>query len=319
MKIPRRISEILARKQAYIDSQRGLMESSVLKLQNRLFSDIISELIPELDIKNGVILDTPKNIRLLSVLDKTYKDFQRLSFQVMSDKIITATSKIAVLSDSYFEIVLTGDLPAVFNRITKATNKLINLKIGLDGGKFTRGGFLQSFFDSNVIGTELKQIVSKAVTSNISSKELIKLLRDKITGVDQSAGLMERQYQRYVYDLYQQYDAAYNKTIGNELGFKYFIYQGGLIRDSRDFCAAHDNKVWSIDETEDWSTWTPSKGDYPSGYKIKQKDIYSVPSYIGYAGYDPLIDRGGYNCRHALGWISDNLAFKLRPELNKLT
>jgi hypothetical protein len=151
----------------------------------------------------------------------------------------------------------------------------------------------------------------------MNMKDYVKLLKDKITGTENYTGGMERQFQRYAYDLYQQYDAAYNLTLGNEFGFNYFIYQGGLIKDSRDFCAAHNNKVWSVEEMKTWSEWTPSKGEYPAGYEVKQADIYAVPSYLGYPGYDPGIDRGGYNCRHALGWIPDEIAFKMRPELKE--
>jgi hypothetical protein len=114
--------------------------------------------------------------------------------------------------------------------------------------------------------------------------------------------------------LYQLYDAAYNSTLAQEFDMNYFIYQGGLIKDSRDFCAAHNNKVFSREEAADWVNWVPSMGDYPAGYEIKQKDT-SHPSYMDYPGYTPLVDRGGYNCRHMLGWISDELAFDLRPDL----
>ena len=146
-------------------------------------------------------------------------------------------------------------------------------------------------------------------------KDYVKALREMVTGSPDKTGSMERQFQRFAYDIYQQYDAAINLMLGNEMGFKYFIYQGGLIEDSRDFCAAHNNKVWSVLESEIWGEWTPSQGEYPVGYEVKAKDIYSVPSYLGYAGYDPLIDRGGYNCRHAMGWISDDIALKMRPNL----
>ena len=326
MKLPKRIADILKRKQAFIDRQRTLMELSVVKLQSQLLSDIISELVPSLDIKNGMIVDNAKNYRLLSVLDKTYKDFRKLSNQTIFDQITAGTATISAHSVEYFTVMLADDLPGRFDRITAKANKLINLKLGLDGGKLTRGGFLQSFFDSNTIGTELKNMTSKAVTSNVDMKDYVKMLRDYINGVPKivikdgvkvtvQTGAMERQFQRFAYDIYQQYDAAINLMLGNELGFKYFIYQGGLIEDSRDFCAAHNNKVWSVLESEIWGEWTPSQGEYPVGYEVKAKDIYSVPSYLGYAGYDPLIDRGGYNCRHALGWISDDIALKMRPGL----
>jgi len=315
MKLPKRIADILKRKQLFIDRQRALMESSVVKLQSRLLSDIITDLIPGLDIKNGLIVDNAKNYRLLSVLDKTYKDFRKVSNQTIFEQITTGTSVISAKSVEYFTVMLAGDLPGRFDKIVTKANKLINLKLGLDGGKLTRGGFLQSFFDSNTIGTELKNMTSKAVTSNMDMKDYVKALREMITGSPDKTGIMERQFQRFAYDIYQQYDRSYNLMLGNELGFKYFIYQGGLIEDSRDFCVAHNNKVWSIEESELWGEWTPSQGEYPVGYEVKAKDIYSVPSYLGYAGYDPLIDCGGYNCRHTLGWISDDIAFGMRPDL----
>lgn len=318
MKLPKRIADLLNKKQSYIDAQTGKLEESVLKLQNRLFSDIISGLVPELDIKDGIIQDTPKNYRLISVLDKTFKDFQLFSSQTVLSSIISTTSKIATLNNNYFSVVLAGSLPARFENIVSKTNRLINAQIGLEGIKVFKGGFLDSFFNSNTIGLDLKQMTSKAVTSNMNMKDYVSMLKDKITGTADYAGSMDRQFKMYAYNLYQQYDAAYNQSLGNEFGFRYFIYQGGLIRDSRDFCAAHNNKVWSVEEMKEWVNWTPSKGVYPEGYEVKAKDLYSVPSYMSYAGYDPGIDRGGYNCRHALGWIHDEMAYDLRPELKNL-
>jgi hypothetical protein len=315
MKLPKRISEILDKKQAFIDLSRSKMESSVIKLQSKLFSDIVTELIPELDVKDGLIQDTPKNYRLISILDKTYKDFQKVSTQSVLPQIIGTTSKIAGLTEGYFSVMLSGNLPARFDKIIEKTSNLTNARLGLEGGKMVRGGYLESFFNSNIIGTDLKQMTAKAVTSNVNLKEFTKQLRDKITGTDEYTGGLERQFERYAYDIYQQYDATYNKTVGNEFGFTYFIYQGGLIGDSRDFCAAHNNKVWSVEETKEWATWTPADGEYPAGYVVKSKSPNSVPSYLGYPGYDPSIDRGGYNCRHALGWIPDDLAFDMRPDL----
>lgn len=316
MKLPKRLVAILDRKQAYIDAQRGKLENTVVKLQSKLLSDVIKEITPELDIIDGIIQDTPKNYRIISALDKVYKTFQSNSGVIVLNQISGTTSKIAGLTMDYF--VSVGGLPERFEKIISTTDKLMNLRIGLNEGKLVRGGYLESFFKSDLIGLELKNMTSKAVTSGISLKDYVKSLHDTIVGHYKSVGGLERQFQRYAYDLYQQYDAAYNQTLGNEFGFTYFIYQGGLITDSRDFCAAHNNKVWTIEEMKAWPIWTPAKGEYPAGYEVKAKDIYAVPSYLGYAGYDPGIDRGGYNCRHSLGWIGQQLAEELRPELKDM-
>lgn len=300
MKLPKRISDILKKKEAFIDSQRSKLESSVVKQQSKLFNDIVAELIPALDVKDGVIQESAKNYRLISVLDKTYRDFQVSSANVFLGDIVRATSKIASISKNYFQVL--GNVPERFDAIVESTNKLINLRLGLDGGKLVRGGFLQSFFDSNTIGTDLKQMTSRAVTSNINLKDYVQMLQDKITGTEEYTGGLERQFQRYGYDLYSQYDAAYNKTLGNEFGFTYFVYQGGLVKDSREFCVEHNNKVYSVEEAQHWCEWrSPTSGE--------------KPTYMCYDGYDPLIDRGGYNCRHFLGWIDDELALAMRPDL----
>jgi hypothetical protein len=304
MRLPRRIADILKRKQEFIDGQRSKMESSVVRLQSELFNNIIAEIVPELDIKDGIIQDTAKNYRLISKLDKTYKAFQVSASGLILNQVVFTTAKIADLSKTYFEIILSGNLPERFDLIVEKANKLINLKIGLDGGKFLRGGFLQSVFESNTIGVELKQMTSKAVTSNMDMKDYVKLLKEKVTGSKDYTGSLERQFQRYGYDLYQQYDRAYNLSLGNEFGFTYFIYQGGLIKDSREFCVEHNNKVYSIEEAQTWCDWvSPTTGE--------------SPTYMCYPGYDPMIDMGGYNCRHAAGWIDDELAFKMRPELKE--
>ena len=303
MKLPKRIADVLDKKQLFIDDQRAKMEASVIKLQTKLLNEIVSKIVPELDTKDGLIIESPKNYRLISELDKTYSDFQRATTKTILPQIGEGTSEIAKMSKNYFEVMLSGKIPTAFEKIISTSNKITNLRLGLDGGTLVRGGFLQSFFDSNQIGTELKQMTSKAVTSGTPIKEYVSMLSDKISGTEEYTGGLERQFQRFAYDIYQQYDASYNQSVGQELDFKYFIYQGGLVKDSREFCVEHNNKVWSVEEARDWGKWKDSKGQ--------------TPSYLGYPGYDPLIDRGGYNCRHSLGWISDELAFEMRPDLKE--
>jgi hypothetical protein len=147
------------------------------------------------------------------------------------------------------------------------------------------------------------------------------VIKDNIKGTDEEKGLLDRQFRRYAYDTYQQYDSSYNKKLGEEFDMKYFIYQGGLVIDSRDFCVCHNGKVYSVEESELWKTWTPDQCDYPEGHPMQSKEGTKyppdvVPGYMNYPGYDPLVDRGGYNCRHIIGWIPDELAFKYRPELS---
>lgn len=203
-----------------------------------------------------------------------------------------------------------------FDEVVKQTVLNIKERIESGIGLTDEPNFIRLLEDV-AIKSEIKNCLCDFVApqgdSNNCTKEIEKIAsRSKLYNRDTFWAIKD-----LVNNLYKHYDRSYNKYLALEFGMKYFMYQGGLIRDSRDFCACHNNKVWSVDEAQEWKTWTPSKGKYPEGYKIQQKDINAVPSYLSYLGYDPLVDAGGYNCRHIIGFISDELAVKYRPDLIK--
>jgi len=315
MRPPKRINELLKNRDLFLEQARMKLENTTLRLQTNLFTQVINDIVIRLDVKDGVILDNANNYRLISELDKVYDTFNKKVIETLLPQINKGTETIANMSKGYFSIALSGNIPVRFEKILEATRVLTDLRLGIRMSKMIRSGTLMSML--RVDPLDFKQLMSKAVTSQMNMKDFVNVVKESITGSEEKIGSLERQFKRFAYDSYQQYDAAYNKNLANEFGMKYFIYQGGLIKDSRDFCVCHNGKVFSIEETETWQDWTPAKCDFPEGYVIKQKDVYAKPSYLGFAGYDPLVDRGGYNCRHILGYISDELAFRMRPDLRK--
>lgn len=317
MKIPRRIKEILDTKADIIAAANEKLQKEIIRNQSALLNEFMSEIIPMLDIRDGVIIDTTHNYRVLSSIEKMLNDFFREYAKKMAGLIIEATSAIGVLSTDYFQISLRGEISASFEKIISSTTRKINLRLGVENGRIVGGGFLDSYLKDTSIGNTLKNYMSKAITGQINTKEFISGVSGIIGGRDGGPGALEKQMNRFAHDLYMQYDSAYNVSMAEELDLQYFIYHGTLVGDSRDFCAAHQGKVWSREEAKTWKEWTPAKGEYPPGWEIKQKDLYAVPSYMNYPGYEPLIDRGGYNCRHQLGFISNEMAENLRPGLKK--
>lgn len=312
MRAPRRITELVKQKQDFIDKQRGLLIKSVADLQADLLNAIIAEMIPLLDTKAGVILETENNYRLISTLDSIYANYSKLT----SKKVLTEVTSTfeSIRSDDYdfMAVNLSPELVKKFKDVKKEAERITDLRFGLKGGKFYPGGFLDSVLKENN-PQALKRLLSKMVSAQVNTSAFIKYLRAYFRGKEG----FEAKFTWFAFDVYQQYDATYNATLADKLGLTNFIYQGGLIEDSRDFCAAHDGKVWTVKEAEKWDEWRPIDGTYPEGYEVKAKDLYSVPSYLGYPGYNPLYDRGGYRCRHQLSYISDELAKRLRPVKNK--
>jgi hypothetical protein len=309
MKLPRRIADILKQKQELINKYRDKLDNTVVRLQSELFNKAVTDLIPKLDVKGGIIQDTENNYRVISEVDKLYSEFNKQVLTTIFPEVAKGTNLIAQANNSAFSIVLSKELPSKFDRIVEGARKLIDLRLGVKGGQPVRGGFLMSILKETG-ATEFKQLVSQAVTSQVPMKEFITTIKEKLVGGEKKYGSLQRQLQRFTYDIYQQYDAAYNLKLAREFGLTWFVYQGGLVEDSRDFCREHNAHVYSIEETKVWPEWTPSKAVNIT--EFTQKDLDKVPSYMNFPGYDPLIDRGGYNCRHQLGFIPDDLAKEMR-------
>lgn len=322
MRLPKRLDTILKRKEAFLNDMRAKLESTALRLQVSLFEQIIEEIIPRLDVENGAILETANNYRLISELEGIYNVFNIKVAETILPQINKGISKIVGFSEEYFAVALANNLPARFDKIIKGTRKLIDAKIGLRAEKMIRGGKLMTLLQNKEGLPDLKELLSKAITSQIGMKEFIRIIKEKVNGTETEKGLLDRQLRRYAYDTYQQYDSAYNKKLAEEFGMRYFIYQGGLVIDSRDFCVCHDGKIFSIEETDEWKNWTPDQCEYPAAHPMQAKEGSkyppdAVPGYLQIPGYDPLVDRGGYNCRHIIGWIADELAYKYRPDLKE--
>lgn len=316
MKVPKRISDLINQKQEYIESRSNGLNRIILRYQDKLLSEVLNKVIPELEVVNGIIVDNVRNMRILQTLDKVYRDFSNKNYGMIGDHVSRTTAGIGSLTKKYYSITL-GEVPDYFTDAIKSTKELLNLRIGND----VSGGFMQKLIKNETLNNDIRERLSSAIVGRKPLKDLITELNETITGAGVKEGGLEYQVRRYAGDIYRQYDRAYNLVLARRLGLTYFIYQGGIIKDSRDFCVAHNNKVWTIEESKAWSAWTPAvskkRGDFPAGYEIQQKNLNVTPGYMGYAGYNPLVDLGGYNCRHVLGYIRESLAIRMRPELKK--
>jgi hypothetical protein len=291
------------------------MDNDIVKLQSTLFESIVGKVMYKINVVDGVITDTAENYKLLTQLDKTFNNFESLMFEKLLPSISNGVDKLSTINSKYFETLLAGDLPSKFANIVEKTNVINALRIGLTGEKMVRGGMVMNLIRQSGNMDSVKQMMQRAISSNMNISDFTENLKTELLGDKTTKGKLERQFHSFTYDLYQQYDAAYNAKLAEELDLKYFIYQGGLVEDSRDFCREHNGHVYTTKEAEDWKTWTPSQSVNITDYD--QKDPNSVPGYMDYEGYDPLVDRGGYNCRHTLAYISEGLALKLRTDLEK--
>jgi hypothetical protein len=134
----------------------------------------------------------------------------------------------------------------------------------------------------------------------------LKITIDEIA-TKKEGGLIRNLFDKNIPDPFVKLDRFIGGKYAVDLKLNYAIYQGGLIGTSRDFCIVRNNKVFSRDEILKFGTPHDEFGGY-SNKALGEFDGKTEP-------YNPFLDLGGYNCRHQLDFVSDELAFHLRPEL----
>ena len=98
-----------------------------------------------------------------------------------------------------------------------------------------------------------------------------------IYGRDRIGRNLRRYAHQQVHDGLMQFNASFTAKKAQDADLDHFKYYGSLIRDSRPWCVQHAGTVMSIET-------------------IREK--WATRSWAGKSPGDPLIVRGGYNCRH---------------------
>jgi len=199
-------------------------------------------------------------------------------------------------------------IPAEFKEITELDLTTIQqLKRGAylpfeDLGNEFANELAQEVYNSTLTGTPTDQMVNNLrgkingiyqASDNEEAEELVDFIANNpdkaedvktaterlqtIYGRDRLGNNFRRYATQMVQDSLMGFDGQFAKYRADELGLTSYKYTGTIIRDSRPFCRANVNRVFTEEEIR--NTW-------------------SGTVWKGKAQGDPFIVRGGYNCRH---------------------
>jgi len=218
---------------------------------------------------------TKSNLALISNLKKQtftqFKDVSNTFTRKLTEKVYQAT-----LTGAEF-VELEKDLRQTINGMyaradDKELNKLVS-RVKRDEVK------IRKIDKRTVAGRKLRKKLDKN----------IQILQTKFAA-DRTGENMKRYAGTILNDSIREFDAQLNLAKSSEAGLKWLKYQGGIIPTSRDHCRRmvsgvynkRRNGLFTIDEVKQiWRRrWTGKK-----------------------AG-NPLIVRGGYNCRHQWSYVS---------------
>ena len=140
---------------------------------------------------------------------------------------------------------------------------------------------------------EIKRLVAYVKKNKKNKSKTVKLKVDKAViklqskfGRDRVGDNMKRHAGTLLNDSLREFDATLNWNKANEAELTHVRYYGNVIPTTRDFCRTliSKNRIFTIDEAKKY--WSQRRG------------------WKGYKAGDPLIVRGGYNCRHQWSYVS---------------
>lgn len=291
---PAEIKALARERTKLIDDIIERMEKQVGSAQDDLLRRIVDDFVEELDQdENGAIKNTLANKRKIALLDRVYNQYvQETGVQVV-ETIVDSVGKIMDFNGKYYGVFTTK---AQLGNIMADTKSQVGDWLGITKrGGLVENGYLNRLLTDPAIRNTVRDSVFKSVVSQKGFFETKAGLKDYIKGNPGQTGALQKYYRNFVFDTFSQVDRTQAKIFADKLGFKYAIYEGGLIETSREFCKERNGKVFTREEIEKFD---PTEAKPPN--------------------YNPFTDLGGYGCRHHLNWVPDAVAFALRPELRQM-
>lgn len=233
-------------------------------------------------------------------VEQVFKQYQKSEGVQLVSALAQDIATISTYNYTYFlsyqdELNLSGK---DFSKIKGSVDSFIKDRIGLLGDKVQPDSFLSSILQDDTVKQRVKQQAYNSLLAGDGATSFRKNMKSLILGDGQKSGAIEGYYNTYVYDTYNQVDSAIQDQYAGELGLTAFVYEGGLISTSRSFCKSRNGKVFLNEEAlKEWPE------------QLKQ----AKP-----ANYNPLIHRGGFNCRHSINYITNRRAIRLRDDLEQV-
>lgn len=256
--------------------------------------------LKDLETNGDDIKASVKNIRLISEIKSQIQGI------ILSDKYIDSLkdfvksfSTITDLQNKYWKSVeatfkpkpLLGEIK--IQSINDTVDRLTEAGIGVN------------------ISDKITDILKTNINTGGSYSSLTDQLKELIVQTD-TEGALTKYAKQITVDSVNQYNAQYTKTVSDDLGFEWFIYDNTDIDTTRPFCdAMTDKKYFHVSEIPELL-----KG-HGLTYVNKEGARVPVPIYDrtglphglipGTDASNFFIRRGGYNCGHQIRPISERL------------
>ena len=287
-----------------LDARQQARFRQLNMIERLIVQKLILELKDQLEEKDGRITSRKGHVALGKSVDAVFDAVEQAELQSMGANLVDDMKGVLKFNTDYFKAI-DGRKKSEFKAIRSSVDATMRKRLGINSEDgIVRKGYLDKLFRNVAARDEVKDMVAKQVAAGVPMKKLEKALRVKVAGTKNTSGVLEKHIGGFVLDTYNLADSLTNNEFAQRLGLRYFIYSGGLIETSREFCRKRNGKVFSTEEAKTWP-------NDPTLLKTKAEAEAGGPP----ADYVPLEDRGRWRCRHRLLYIPEEEAFRRRPEL----
>ncbi|WP_343320223.1 hypothetical protein [Sphingobacterium multivorum] len=292
----RRLIKRISEKADWIDKAVQQLEELIADQQHDFAQEFLFAMLEQLEVEEGKISYSENNRKMIQRLDKIIERIKSKSFIEVIQRMVSNVQHIVSENIVYYGSI-TSD-KKLFKASSDQVKEIVFNRLGFDkDGNLITDGYMQGLFDAPEVSQKLKEYVHQGAAANSGVESFRKSLRTLIEGDPEKLGIFERFYRNYAYDTYSQIDRLQSKLLSEDLKLKYFIYNGGLIKTSRTFCIRKNGRVFTTEEAKTWADEPDNTAKPPN--------------------YDPLVHCGGFGCRHTPDYITDEMAFVLRPDLKQ--
>ena len=286
------IKEILKAKADLLRSAPEAYFKRLDRVQLQVFDEVVA-LMNKLETKDGLIKLTQKNLRIADEINGKLKDvligsdFDEAVTQFASEFNTQRDLNVEYFKDAFPEFKPTKLQDEIFKKTkVQAIEQL--------AASTPETGFLQG----------IKDLINDNVQAGGSFKDAVKSLREYALGGDQVDGKLLKYSKQVAYDSMATSDRAFTSAIADELDSEWFLYAGGEIETSREFCKERHEKYFHYLEVESWAAldWDGKNqetnkqtififaGGWQCRHNILPVSVFSVPKDV----IQRNIDNGNY-------------------------
>ncbi len=266
-----------------LDQLNNDLERRLSSIQQSFAADIERRYLSQLEVDNDMIKFSERNLLAAPEIEKIVNDYAKKLTPVFKWYAKQLFDIVGSQSKAFTKLGSVEQLNAA-----QASINGILQKFGIDGtGKVIPGGFLAKVSNLTAIQQSVINFMLKEIAVGRSYGELLKGFHAFMG--KETTGKFLNHFKTELFDTTNRMLQAVKNSYANSMSLNYFRYSGSLMDSSREFCQERAGNVYHRSDVDKWPKDLP----------------YFQPQY------DFFEDRGGYNCRHEIIWLSNEQGSKL--------